>query len=183
MIKAYIIEDEPKAILLLKRYIKKVGDIDLVGFTRDPLDAYKFLQNNQIDLLFLDIHLPNLSGMEFYKSLNQQLNVVFITAHPEYAVDAFEQNAIDYLLKPLTFPRFLKTWNKIAKMKSISYSNEIDIRDIATEVVYIKSGSESHKILWRDILYLEKDENYVIYHLKIKKILSRQTLIDLEKRV
>ena len=181
MLKAYIVEDEFKAIELLKNYIAQIDFLELVGEARNPIKAFNYLQKNNVDVLFLDISMPILSGLELYKSISNPPSVIFTTAYPEYAIDGFELEAIDYLLKPIPFPRFLKACEKLLKQKKaedLSIAKEVsDFEDI----IYVKSGAITHKLSWREVRYIEKDENYVIYHTPKKRILSRQTLSDLEK--
>lgn len=181
MLKAYIVEDEIKAIELLKNYIAQIDFLELAGESRNPLKAFNYLQKNNVDVLFLDISMPILSGLELYKSISNPPSVIFTTAYPEYAIDGFDLEAVDYLLKPIPFPRFLKACEKLLKQKKI---DEIPIVGEASnfqDIIYVKSGAITHKVSWREVHYIEKDENYVIYHTLKKRILSRQTLSDLEK--
>ncbi|MFK8102900.1 MAG: LytR/AlgR family response regulator transcription factor [Saprospiraceae bacterium] len=180
MLKAMIIDDEIKAVELLRSYLDKIDFITLAKATRNPLKAFNYLQEHPVDVLFLDINMPILSGVELLKSIRQPPPVIFTTAYPEYAVEGFNLEAIDYLLKPISFPRFLKACEKLLKRRTLeSNAVETKVAYEATNLVYVKSGKTTHKLNWKDILYLEKDENYVIYHTPQKRILSRQTLSDL----
>lgn len=181
MLKAFLIEDEPKALELLKNYLARIPFMEVAGEARDPMIALEQLQQIRADVLFLDINLPNLSGVEFYKSLNRPPKVIFTTAYPEFAVQGFELEAVDYLVKPITFPRFLKACNRIVKKSDVDSKEGTHSPPSFSDLVYIKSGPVMHKLLWRDIQYLEKDENYVVYHTQDKKVLSRQSLSDLEE--
>ena len=180
MLKAYIVEDEAKAIELLQTYIQRIDFLDLVGVTRNPLKAFSYLQENQIDVLFLDINMPILSGIELLKSIRQTPNVIFTTAYPEYAVEGFDLEAIDYLLKPISFPRFLKACERLRKQQKTNTSIIEPTDPFLSDIVYVKSGATTYKLSWKEVLYLEKAENYVIYHTKNQRILSRQTLSNLE---
>lgn len=179
MLKTFIVEDEPQAITLLETYIGRVPFLSLCGTSRDPIRAFTYLQENRVDLLLLDINMPNLSGLELYKSLSSPPAVIFTTAYPDFAVQGFELEAVDYLLKPITFPRFLKACDRVKKRQQPSSPQTISSPVIA-DIIYIKSGPTLHKLSWKDILYLEKDENYLVYHTAETRILSRQTLSDLE---
>lgn len=181
MIRAFLVEDEPKALELLKNYLGRIPFMKIVGEARDPMNALEQLQQIKVDVLFLDINLPNLSGMEFYKSLSHPPKVIFTTAYPEFAVQGFDLEAVDYLIKPITFPRFLKACNRLNKNTVQESAKRTASIPSFSDLVYIKSGAVMHKLLWRDIQYLEKDENYVIYHTQDKKVLSRQSLSDLEE--
>ncbi len=181
MLKAFLIDDEPKALQLLANYIERIPFMELEGEARDPMVALEKLQKVDVDVIFLDINLPNLSGIEFYKSLDRPPAVIFTTAYPEFAVQGFELEALDYLVKPITFTRFLKACNRLAKNAKKEKEQDAPPGNHAlTDLVYVKSGPVMHKLLWQDIQYLEKDENYVIYHTQDKKVLSRQSLSDLE---
>ena len=181
MFKAYIIEDEIKAIELLRSYIQQIDFLELVGEARNPMTAFNYLQKNNVDVLFLDINMPILSGVELYKSLRNPPQVIFTTAYPEYAVEGFNLEAVDYLLKPISFQRFLKASERILKRNKEANTIALDAKAVFSDLVYVKSGVVMHKVSWKEVLYLEKDENYVIYHTKEKRILCRQTLTDLEK--
>lgn len=176
---AFIVEDEIKAIELLKAYIKRINFLKLIGSERNPLTAFQFLQNNPVDILFLDINMPILSGIELLKSIKKKPKVIFTTAYPEFAVEGFDLEAVDYLLKPINFSRFVKACERLQKNLPHKDSRNLETLDLS-DFVYVKSGVTTHKLAWREILYLEKDENYVIYHTAEKQILSRQTLSDLE---
>lgn len=179
MLKAFIVEDEIKAIELLQNYIEKIDFLTLVGTARNPLKGFSYLQENEIDILFLDINMPVLSGIELLKNLSHPPNVIFTTAYPEYAVEGFTLEATDYLLKPISFPRFLKACERLRKQQKINSANPSAADNFLTDLIYVKSGPVTHKLSWKEILFLEKDENYVIFHTKAQRILSRQTLSDL----
>ncbi len=179
VLKAYVLDDEFKAIELLRTYISRIDFLELDGAARDPMEAFKYLQDHTVDILFLDINMPVMNGVELYKNLDYPPLVIFTTAYPKYAVDGFDLEAVDFLLKPISFARFLKSTERLLKRKQSNTGlHKIDDHG---DVVYVKSGSTAHKLLWKDILYLEKDENYVIYYTETQKILSRQTLSKLEE--
>jgi len=180
MIKAFILEDEPRAIKLLEKYLEQIDFIELVGSERTADSAMAFISEYQVDVLFLDINLPEMSGIKFFKDLSHRPSVIFTTAYPEYAVEGFELDAVDYLLKPITYPRFLKACEKLNKHQHLKAIEKGGVDTAFSDLVYVKSGKTVHKLFWNDILYLEKDDNYVIYHLQDQRILSRQTLNKLE---
>lgn len=179
-VRAYIVEDEAKAVDLISTYINRMPHMELVGVSRNAMKAFTFLQEHQIDLLFLDINMPILSGIELIKSLRNPPSVIFTTAYAEYAVEGFNLEAVDYLVKPISFPRFLKACERYKKLFYDSKSTHDKIDQLLADSVYVKSGPITHKLSWRDILYLEKDENYVVYHTASQRILSRQTMSELE---
>lgn len=182
MFTAYIIEDEIRAIELLENYIQRIDYIQLLGTARHSLQAFHYLQEHAVDLIFLDINMPILSGLELYKNLQKPPKVIFTTAYPEYAVEGFNLQAVDYLLKPITFSRFLQAcerWRQ-QQQKISSVDSSIMTGQFA-DLIYVKSGVIMHKLSWRSILYLAKEDNYVTYRTLDKRILSRQTLSDLER--
>lgn len=175
--RAYLVDDEARALELLRNYIERVPSVEWVGEARDPLKALAYLATQQVDVLFLDINLPNLSGIDFYARLNHQPKIIFTTAYPEFAVKGFDLAAVDYLLKPITFERFAKACSRLAKNQ---WTDQPTDKKMPQDLIYVKSGATLHKILANEILYLERDENYVVYHTTKKRILTRQTLSQLE---
>lgn len=170
MLKCVIIDDEELARTLLKTYVDKTGFLELVGSFESPIDAMETLKKEVIDLVFLDIQMPDLKGTDFAKMVPSSTKIIFTTAYSEYALDGFELNALDYLLKPITFERFLQAVNKIGSKTTID-----------DEFITIKSGYDLHKIKFIDILYIQSDSEYVVFYMKGKKIMSYQTLKSLEK--
>ncbi|MCG2459771.1 LytTR family DNA-binding domain-containing protein [Flavobacteriaceae bacterium F89] len=179
-IKTIIIDDEPKAIDVLNRYCNETELVEVVATFRDPIKALEFLQTQSVHLLFLDINMPKISGMEFLNILKIKPKVIFTTAYSEYAVDSFDYDTVDYLLKPIEFQRFMKAVAKVRNLiaSNDSSSNTLTERNATEKIIYIKSGPKLYKIDVADILYLEKDGNYLIFHTKDKKILSRQNMKD-----
>ncbi len=170
-IKCLIVDDEELARSLLKTYIAKVNFLELVADFENPLDAMRVLKEQKIDLLLLDIQMPEIKGTEFAKMIPPSTQVIFTTAYSEYALEGFELNAIDYLLKPITFERFLKAVNKI----------KIDSHQ--EDSIIVKSGYDLHKLRYGSILYIESDSEYAIYHTTEGKIMSNQSLTALEKKL
>lgn len=174
-------DDEPKALSILERYCKDIDDISLEGTFRDPVKAIRYLQDNKVDLIFLDINMPKVSGLEFLEMLKTRPKVIFTTAYSEYAIESYDYEAVDYLLKPIAFHRFLKSVSKVTRLISAgSLTNTSEKYEKQNEkVIYIKSGPQLHKVKISDILYLQKDGNYLIFHTHSKKMLSRQNMKDL----
>lgn len=171
------IDDEPHALELLKHHASQVPYLEWLGGFQQPMDALHIINKSEVQLLFLDINLPKLDGLSFYRSLAYKPSVIFTTAYAEYAVEGFELEAIDYLVKPILLERFIKACNKALK-----HSNPTPaLSTPQTETVYLKSGTKWHQVHWNDILYLEKDENYVIFYIgDNRKVLTRQNLSDVE---
>jgi len=165
MITCIAIDDEPLSLELLTDYAFRTEGLELLKTFTNPLDAAKYLKYSPIDLLFLDIQMPDISGISFYKSLEQDTMVIFTTAHSEYAVEGFNLSAIDYLLKPFEFDRFLMAVNKAKDYK------EFVNRDAksAEDFILVKSEYSLVKILVKDIEYIESFDDFIKIHICDKK--------------
>jgi two-component system LytT family response regulator len=183
--KCIAIDDEPRALEIIDNYISKIDFLDLVGKFRSPLDAIDFLLQNKIDLVFLDINMPDIIGTELVKILSKKPMVIFTTAYSEYAIESYELDAIDYLLKPFEFDRFLKAVIKakeIFKQRSGVENEHIVYLSPIDNKIQLKSGSETFQVKIDDIKYIEGLGNYVNVYLTEKKIVTYISLRDfLEK--
>jgi DNA-binding LytR/AlgR family response regulator len=169
MLDLVIIDDEPRAIALLAGYCNRIEDLNCIGKFRNPIEALDFIKANIPSFILLDINMPNLSGMDLAKLLPKECQIIFTTAHAQYAVESYNLATIDYLLKPISFDRFTTAVQKIRMAQDESY-------------FLIKSGYDNHKILLDNLLFLKKDGNYMTYMTSHNKILSRQTVAEaLEK--
>ena len=172
MLKCIIVDDEELARRLLKSYVEKLDFLELVGDFEGPLEAMTTLKKEDIDVLFLDIQMPDLKGTHFAKMIAPTTKIIFTTAYAEYALQGFELNALDYLLKPISFDRFLTAVQKIP----ISQQQES-----SKNTIIVKSGYHLYKVRFEDILYIESDNEYVIFHTVTNKIMSHQRLKSLEQ--
>jgi len=175
MITCIAIDDEPKALEVIERYCQKISLVSLKATFREPLKAIEFLSRSTVDLIFLDINMPDLSGIQLLQTLSPRPLIIFTTAYSQYAVESYELNALDYLLKPVTFERFLMAINKAAAALSSKNTTGMD-EDAA---VFIKSGPQTYRVKVSEILYLEKDGNYITVHLKDGNILIRENMGDI----
>ncbi len=190
-ISCIIVEDEPLARNLLEQYIQKVSYLHLVQSFSNPLTAIDFLRENKVDLLFLDIQMPEITGVNLLKILPQQKPlVIFTTAYSEYALEGYELDVVDYLLKPITLERFLKAVEKIAQRLAPLKKNsgeEKQEKAIETEItpnfVFVKDGTKLIKIRLQDILYIEGLKDYVIIHTPHQKVVSLQRMKNLEEQL
>jgi DNA-binding LytR/AlgR family response regulator len=171
--KAIAIDDEPIALEIIKAHAAKVPFLELKAAFTDAFKALEYLQKEPVDLLFLDIKMPDISGIDFFQSLAKKPLVIFTTAYSEHAVTSFELDAVDYLLKPFSLSRFIKGCNKAFELYNFRNSNE------AEDHLYIKTGYEQVKVAYDDILYLEATGNYVSFVLRDKTILSRSTFLEM----
>src|SRR5258705_12128082 len=157
VIRCVIIEDEPLARNVLKKYITDYPLLELAAVCNDAIEAQSVLASGNIQLLFLDINLPRISGISFLKTLSHPPMVIFTTAYPEFAVEGFELDAIDYLLKPFSFERFLKAANK-----AVQQLNKKEIAEQATpSFIFLKADKKVHKVNLDDILYIEAAGDYI----------------------
>jgi DNA-binding LytR/AlgR family response regulator len=167
-----IVDDELSSQRVLQHFVAETKVLDLKATCNNAAEAFKYLQlYGSIDLLFLDINMPKQSGLDFYKTLKNPPQVIFTTAYPQYAVDGFEVNAIDYLLKPIAYERFLTAINKVL-YKENSFNNDDDF-------IVLKENKSLHKVFYKDIQYLEAFGDYVKVHTEDKTITTNSTFSKL----
>lgn len=171
--KCIIIEDQPPAQRILKKYIEDIGTLNLKATFSNAIQAMDFLKTEEVELIFLDIHLPKISGIDFLKTLPNPPAVILTTAFSEYALESYEFNVVDYLLKPFSFQRFVKAVSKVP-IKKISSS--IGGNEITPKEIFIKSGYEYIKIIIDDIFYIKSDADYTEIFLPNRKYLSSEPL-------
>lgn len=176
MLKAIAIDDEPIALEVIKNLSAKISFVDVTAFFTNAFDAIAYLQHEKIDLIFLDIKMPDISGIDFLKSISNPPMVIFTTAYSEHAVQSFELNAIDYLLKPFSQSRFLKACNKAFEQFELRKNTGTP----SPAYVFIKSGYEQIRVALDEILYAESNGNYMQFVLQKSKFLSRLTMAETE---
>lgn len=177
---AIAIDDEPVALAVIKNHAAMVPFLEIKGFFTNAYEAMEFLSKEKVDLLFLDIKMPDISGLDFISSLPQPPMTIFTTAYSEHAVKSFELDAIDYLLKPFSLIRFIKACNKAHSLWQLKQQSP-QLKE-APAYIFLKSGYEQFKIMLEDILYLESAGNYVNFILKDRRLISRlsmQEAVDL----
>lgn len=172
---AIAIDDEPIALDVVRSHASKVPFIELVETFTNAFDAINFLQKNKTDLIFLDIKMPDINGIDFLNSLSTPPMVVFTTAYSEHAVRSFELDAVDYLLKPFSLPRFLKACNKAQELYSFR-NNPGALQQAA--YIFVKDGYEQIKVLINDIIYVEASGNYTQVHLSNDRLLSTRVTLS-----
>jgi DNA-binding LytR/AlgR family response regulator len=174
-IRCAIVDDEELARALLENYAGRLPNLQLAGMCKDPLEALQLLQEQAVDLLFLDIQMPELTGIEFLRSLTQRPLVIFTTAYSEYALEGYELDVLDYLLKPISFERFVQAVNKAAERLRL-LSNEKGEKDY----ILVKADHKVHRLRYDDILYVQSMLEYVAFHTPEGRILSLGSLRSLE---
>lgn len=172
---AIAIDDEPIALEIIKSHAAKVPFLSLNSIFTDAFEAASYLQSNKVDVIFLDIKMPDISGIDFLKSLNNPPMVIFTTAYSEHAVHSFELDAVDYLLKPFSLARFLKACNKAQEFSNFRNAQ----RKKSEAFVFVKDGYEQIKVMFDDVLYVEASGNYTLIQLHNSLISSRITINDL----
>ncbi|MBK7407524.1 MAG: response regulator transcription factor [Saprospirales bacterium] len=182
MINVIIVDDEPLALDVLETYIEKTPDLHLVKRCTNALEAREVLQENPVDLMFLDIQMPQITGIDFLKTLSNPPLVIFTTAYPNYALEGFELEALDYLLKPISFDRFLKSVNRAVdqiKLQRASHAHEEDGEDF----FFVKADKKLVKVNYEEILYIEGLKDYVIIRLDQTRVITLQTMKSLEDKL
>lgn len=178
MLHTIAIDDEPMALEVIKSLSAKVPFVNLKACFTNAFEALAYLQQQKTDLIFLDIKMPDISGIDWLKSVPQPPMIIFTTAYSEHAVESFELDAVDYLLKPFSLARFLKAANKAYELHRLKSS--ASAREISSDHVFIKSGYEQIRIDFNDIIYLQSAGNYIHFMLTENKILSRLTMNEVE---
>lgn len=179
-LRCIIADDEPVARKILREFIEQVPYLELAGEFRNALKTEAFLQENDADLLFLDINMPKMSGLQFLKKNAVRPLVVLTTAYPEYALEGYELDIIDYLLKPIAFNRFMKAVKKASEFISLREKKD---QDSPSTFLFVKSEKRIEKIELADILYIESTGNYVNICTGNKKIIAYLTLKGIESRL
>lgn len=173
-----IIEDQAPAQRVLKKYITDIGTLSLKGTFNSAIAALDFLKTEQLDLIFLDIHLPKISGIDFLKTLPNPPAVIFTTAFSDYAVQSYEMDVVDYLVKPFSFERFVKAVSKVSIDKNTGAASINEGHEF-----YVKSGYEYIKVNSDDVVFIQSDMDYTEINLAGKKLLSHETLQYWEQKL
>jgi DNA-binding LytR/AlgR family response regulator len=181
-LKCIIIDDEPIARKLLQEFIEEIDYLELAGQAENPLKAVPLLTNNDIDIVFLDINMPKINGIAFLKTSKKTSSIIMTTAYAEYAVEAYELDVLDYLVKPIAFDRFFKACNKakeIREARKITAAPPAKINDH----FFIKCDSQIEKVFYNDLLYAEAMLNYVMLYTISKKMMVYVTIKSLEEQL
>ena|ERR1700733_9889523 len=181
-LKCVIIDDEPIARQLIAEFVDDIDYLELLGEAENPAKAIRLMTENEVDLIFLDINMPTINGINFLKSSKNTASIIMTTAYPQYAVEAFELDVLDYLVKPIPFERFLKACNKAKEVfdnkKAIAQTNSSPI-----DYFFIKCDNQIEKVLYDDLVYAESMMNYVILYTASRKMIVYITLKILEEQL
>lgn len=177
------VDDEPLALDIIEAYVAKHPDLTLVARCNNAAEASEVLKKHKVDLMFLDINMPEISGLSFVKSLENKPLFMFTTAYPDHAVEGFELDAIDYLLKPIAYDRFEKGVEKAKEYFTLKNTCDVAESDLESEHVFVKANQKLIKLSYSDIYYVEAFADYVKIFLEDKKIVTLQTMKNMEKKL
>lgn len=182
-LKCLIIDDEPLAHQILEKYISSLGTLEIVKKCSNALEAIEYLNQYDIDLIFLDIKMPDLTGIDFLKTLSKKPKIIITSAYSEYAIDSYEYSVTDYLLKPFSFERFLKAVNKVFDSFSSEKSSKSENVKDEKDFIFVKSDKINHKLYFDDIDYIEGFGNYAKFFTKKGMLVTSETLTNIENKL
>ncbi len=181
-IQCLVVDDEPLATELLTKHIDQFPQLELVGSCWNAIEALDVIKTKTIDLIFLDIQMPGLTGIDLVRSMQQRPSIIFTTAYREYAVESYELDVVDYLLKPITIDRFFKSINKyldtLEKPQAVS-----ETKEDSASFIYVNTNRRHVKILFEDVLYVESLKDYVRIHTKSQRITTKDKISEFEKKL
>jgi len=181
-LKCIIIDDEPVARKVVQEFIEDINFLELIGQAENPLKAMSLLSNNDVDIIFLDINMPKINGIDFVKNTKTNASIIMTTAYADYAVEAFGLDVLDYLVKPISFERFLKACNKAKEVIALKEAS-INKTQGASDHFFIKCDNQIEKIFYQDLLYAEAMLNYVMLYTSSKKMMVYITIKSLEEQL
>lgn len=180
-ISCIIVDDEPTAREILKIHLSKIARVELVAVCKNATEAFEAISSQPIDLIFLDIHLPGISGLSFAKSISKQQKIIFTTAHREFAVDGFELRAVDYLLKPISLERLLQAMESYSLLQPAGIpSPTLALPPQKETFLFVRANRKMVKVIFSEILYIESLGDYLKIHLPQQCVVTRQTLSSIE---
>ncbi|WP_299160042.1 LytTR family DNA-binding domain-containing protein [uncultured Tenacibaculum sp.] len=181
-VKCLVVDDEPLAIKLLEKHISKIDALEIVATCNNAIKAFEILNTQEVDLMFLDIKMPNLTGIDFLKTLKNPPKTIFTTAYRDYAIESYDLGVIDYLLKPITFERFFKAVERFLsdQKTAVIEKKEKEVDDF----MLVKSGNKHHKVIINDILFIESLKDYIKIHtINNKRIVSKYRISEIEQEL
>jgi two-component system, LytTR family, response regulator len=179
-----IVDDEPVARDIMEDHLAKIEAVKIEGSCKNAIEAFNILNRKKIDLIFLDISMPEISGLSLAKSVNKNVKIIFTTAYREYAVDGFDLKAVDYLLKPISFERLLQAISKYLDENTVIKKTErIELIPEKSESFFVRAERKMVKICFSEILYIESLADYVKIHLADKTIVTRETISGIEAKL
>jgi len=184
-IKCIIVDDEPVAREILESHLAKIDSIQVVSSCKNALEAFQVISSNTVDLVFLDINMPDISGLSFARSMSRDLKIIFTTAYRDYAVDGFDLKAVDYLLKPISFERLLQGINKfLEERQALLPGISKEIKDEKEDSIFVRSDRKMVKVNFTDINYIESLGDYIKIHLDEQRtLITRESISNIEARL
>lgn len=180
-IRCLIVDDEPPAREVIRHYAEQVPSLEIAGECENAIQAFAFLQQKPINLIFLDIRMPQLNGNDFLKTLSNPPKVIFTTAYSEYALEGYDLNAVDYLVKPVRFERFLKAIHKAFAASSVKYADTVPAEEKKSEAfVYFRADRKMVKVMLDDVLYIESMKDYIKIFTKQSVVITKQSISSVE---
>lgn len=184
MINCIIVDDEPVAREIIENHLKKINTIQVLGSCKNAVEAFNLINTQQVDLIFLDINMPEISGLSFARSINKSIKIIFTTAYREYAIDGFDLRAVDYLLKPISFERIFQAVNKYKNENPPTVSETtVDLRFDKNDFIFVKADRKMIKINYADVDYIESLSDYLKIHLVDKIVVTRETISSIEAKL
>lgn len=183
-IRCIIIDDEPLAIQVLETHLKALPDIEVFGTFNDPLEAFAILKTTEVNLIFLDIEMPLLNGLDFIKNSNTKAKIILTTAHRDYAPESYELEVADYLLKPISFPRLFKAINRLKGLSNQPVEQETPkSHSLGNDHLYVNANKKYIKVRFDAILYIESIKDYVRIHTETETIVTKETISNFELKL
>jgi DNA-binding LytR/AlgR family response regulator len=185
MLNVLIVDDEPLALDIIETFVARIDDLKLIRRCSNAIEAKEALEEHHIDLMFLDIQMPQITGVEFLKSLENPPMVIFTTAYSNYAIESYDLNALDYLLKPISFDRFQKAVSKAVEQHQLHKQADKEDTAAPEEVdhIYVKSDKKLMRVKYSDMIYIEGLKDYVIIRMDVGRIITLQTMKSLEEKL
>lgn len=183
-IRCLIVDDEPVARDILRSHLSNIASIELVGSCKNAIEAFNIINKSKVDLIFLDINMPEISGLSFAKSINKGIKIIFTTAYREYAIDGFDLKAVDYLLKPISLERLMQSVNKyldenVTAKEHVTDKAKVDVSDY----IFVRSDRKMIKISFSEILFIESISDYIKIQLKGNSVITRETISSIEAKL
>ena len=182
-IKCIVVDDEPMAREILISYIEKITNLELVKSCKNALEAFEVIKSQKIDLLFLDINMPEVSGLSLAKMIRKESKIIFTTAYRDYAVEGFNLKVVDYLLKPIAFDRFLEAINAFFETSSIAERVDDKVEDSISDFFFVRSERKMVKVNFDSILYIESLSDYIKIYTQKNVIVTRETITNVEVKL
>ena len=183
-IRCIIVDDEPVAREVLESLLSRIDQVEVVGSCKNALEAFNIINEHSVDLIFLDINMPEISGLSFARSINSDIKIIFTTAYREYAVEGFDLRAVDYLLKPISFERLFQSINKyIDEARPEKPGSENIPEQGVSHFIFVRSDRKMIKIAFEDILFIESISDYIKIHLISKSVVTRETITSIEAKL